>query len=139
LDCFARCGPLRRGSLTSVSGPFATEDLGPDGEKLQTIGREFGGKSIPFMHYFKSFVSWDCVLNHKLLCNASKPHVADLLPHAVTTGRKRRCGYQDLVVVKFSAAVNHYTSVNKILSITYSSLFSLLASFKKVSQRLRSM
>lgn len=33
-------------------------------------------------------------------------------PPTVTTGRKRRCGYQDLVVVKFSAAVNHYTSVS---------------------------
>jgi len=54
------------------AGPFATEDLGSDGEKLQNIGREFG----------------------------------------VTTGRKRRCGYQDLVVVKFSAAVNHYDVLN---------------------------
>ncbi|KAH0536089.1 hypothetical protein FGG08_007016 [Glutinoglossum americanum] len=30
----------------------------------------------------------------------------------VTTGRKRRCGWLDLVVVKYSAAVNHYTSLN---------------------------
>jgi hypothetical protein len=30
----------------------------------------------------------------------------------VTTGRKRRCGYQDLVVVKFSAAVNSYSVLN---------------------------
>ncbi|RDL37795.1 Adenylosuccinate synthetase [Venustampulla echinocandica] len=30
----------------------------------------------------------------------------------VTTGRKRRCGYLDLVVVKYSAAINHYTSLN---------------------------
>ena len=32
--------------------------------------------------------------------------------YTVTTGRKRRCGYQDLVVVKFSAAVNWYTALN---------------------------
>ncbi|EJT68591.1 adenylosuccinate synthetase [Gaeumannomyces tritici R3-111a-1] len=30
----------------------------------------------------------------------------------VSTGRKRRCGWLDLVVVKYSAAVNHYTSLN---------------------------
>ena len=41
-------------------GPFATEDLGEAGTKLQEIGREWG----------------------------------------VTTGRRRRCGWLDLVVVK---------------------------------------
>jgi len=30
----------------------------------------------------------------------------------VTTGRKRRCGWLDLVVVKYSADVNSYTSIN---------------------------
>jgi len=30
----------------------------------------------------------------------------------VTTGRKRRCGWLDLVVVQYSSAVNHYTSLN---------------------------
>ncbi|KAH6673796.1 Adenylosuccinate synthetase [Halenospora varia] len=30
----------------------------------------------------------------------------------VTTGRRRRCGWLDLVVVKYSAAINHYTSLN---------------------------
>ncbi|TLD33316.1 hypothetical protein PspLS_01597, partial [Pyricularia sp. CBS 133598] len=30
----------------------------------------------------------------------------------VSTGRKRRCGWLDLVVVKYSAAINHYTSLN---------------------------
>jgi adenylosuccinate synthase len=30
----------------------------------------------------------------------------------VTTGRKRRCGWLDLVILKFSTAVNHYTSLN---------------------------
>jgi len=30
----------------------------------------------------------------------------------VTTGRKRRCGWLDLVVVRYSAAVNHYTALN---------------------------
>ncbi|KAI9680478.1 MAG: hypothetical protein M1817_003918 [Caeruleum heppii] len=54
------------------SGPFPTEQLNEHGEKLQTIGREYG----------------------------------------VTTGRRRRCGWLDLVVVKYSAAVNHYTSLN---------------------------
>ncbi|KAH8792564.1 Adenylosuccinate synthetase [Hyaloscypha finlandica] len=53
-------------------GPFATEDLGEVGTKLQEIGREWG----------------------------------------VTTGRRRRCGWLDLVVVKYSAAINHYTSLN---------------------------
>jgi adenylosuccinate synthase len=30
----------------------------------------------------------------------------------VTTGRRRRCGWLDLVVVKYSTAINHYTSLN---------------------------
>ncbi|KAI0130295.1 Adenylosuccinate synthetase [Xylariales sp. AK1849] len=29
-----------------------------------------------------------------------------------STGRRRRCGWLDLVVVKYSAAINHYTSLN---------------------------
>lgn len=53
-------------------GPFATEDLGEAGTKLQEIGREWG----------------------------------------VTTGRRRRCGWLDLVVVKYSTAINYYTSLN---------------------------
>lgn len=54
------------------SGPFPSEQLNDDGEKLQQIGREFG----------------------------------------VTTGRKRRCGWLDLVVVKYSHAINWYSSIN---------------------------
>ncbi|KAI1810401.1 Adenylosuccinate synthetase [Poronia punctata] len=53
-------------------GIFKTEDTGEIGEKLQSIGREWG----------------------------------------VSTGRKRRCGWLDLVVLKYSADVNHYTSLN---------------------------
>ncbi|SCU98439.1 LAMI_0F14642g1_1 [Lachancea mirantina] len=53
-------------------GPFPTEQLNEDGEKLQTIGAEFG----------------------------------------VTTGRKRRCGWLDLVVLKYSALINGYTRLN---------------------------
>ncbi|KAL8662181.1 MAG: hypothetical protein Q9202_004937 [Teloschistes flavicans] len=53
-------------------GPFPSEQLNADGEKLQKLGREFG----------------------------------------VTTGRKRRCGWLDLVVLKYSCAINHYTSLN---------------------------
>ncbi|QID87574.1 Adenylosuccinate synthase [Saccharomyces pastorianus] len=53
-------------------GPFPTEQLNEDGEKLQTIGAEFG----------------------------------------VTTGRKRRCGWLDLVVLKYSTLINGYTSLN---------------------------
>lgn len=30
----------------------------------------------------------------------------------VSTGRKRRCGWLDLVVLKYSTAVNHYTALN---------------------------
>ena len=30
--------------------------------------------------------------------------------YGVTTGRRRRCGWLDLVVVKYSAAINHYTT-----------------------------
>lgn len=53
-------------------GPFPTEQLNPDGEKLQNIGAEYG----------------------------------------VTTGRKRRCGWLDLVVLKYSTLINGYTSLN---------------------------
>ncbi|KAL6717572.1 Adenylosuccinate synthase [Lecanora helva] len=30
----------------------------------------------------------------------------------VSTGRRRRCGWLDLVILKYSAAINHYTSIN---------------------------
>lgn len=30
----------------------------------------------------------------------------------VSTGRKRRCGWLDLVVLKYSASVNYYTAWN---------------------------
>lgn len=60
-------------SLLSInSGPFPTEQLNAEGEKLQQVGREFG----------------------------------------VTTGRKRRCGWLDLVVIKYSHEVNGYTAIN---------------------------
>jgi adenylosuccinate synthase len=54
------------------SGPFPTELHDEMGEKLQSVGREFG----------------------------------------VTTGRKRRCGWLDLVLVQYSHEVNHYTAIN---------------------------
>lgn len=54
------------------SGPFPSESIDEWGERLQTIGKEFG----------------------------------------VTTGRKRRCGWLDLNVVKYSAAINSYTAIN---------------------------
>jgi adenylosuccinate synthase len=54
------------------SGPFPTEQLNEDGEKLQTVGREWG----------------------------------------VTTGRKRRCGWLDLVTIAYSHEVNQYTALN---------------------------
>ncbi|KAF1352200.1 Adenylosuccinate synthetase [Delphinella strobiligena] len=53
-------------------GPFPTEQINEIGEKMQTVGREFG----------------------------------------VTTGRRRRCGWLDLVLIKYSCAINHYTSFN---------------------------
>ena len=53
-------------------GPFPTEQLNAEGEKLQTIGAEIG----------------------------------------VTTGRKRRCGWLDLVLLKYSTMINGYTSLN---------------------------
>lgn len=54
------------------SGPFPSEQLNSDGDKLQSAGREFG----------------------------------------VTTGRRRRCGWLDLVLCRYSNAVNHYTALN---------------------------
>lgn len=53
-------------------GPFPTEQLNDQGEKLQSIGQEVG----------------------------------------VTTGRKRRCGWLDLVILKYSNMINGYTSLN---------------------------
>lgn len=46
--------------------------------------------------------------------NASDRVAADLLGRewGVSTGRKRRCGWLDLVVLKYSKAVNHYTALN---------------------------
>jgi len=54
------------------SGPFPTEQLNDVGEKLQSVGKEYG----------------------------------------VTTGRKRRCGWLDLVVIKYGHDINGYTALN---------------------------
>ena len=51
------------------AGPFVTEDLGEDGERLQTVGHEFG----------------------------------------TTTGRKRRCGWFDMVAAKHAHKMNGFT------------------------------
>ncbi|RMX96680.1 hypothetical protein D0867_13052 [Hortaea werneckii] len=53
-------------------GPFPSEQLNEFGERLQSVGKEFG----------------------------------------VTTGRKRRCGWLDLVLVKFSHTINWYDCFN---------------------------
>lgn len=53
------------------TGVMPTEQLNEVGERLQTIGREYG----------------------------------------VTTGRRRRCGWLDLAVVKYSAMINGYTAL----------------------------
>jgi len=53
-------------------GPFPTELLNEIGDRLQTVGHEFGA----------------------------------------TTGRKRRCGWLDLNVVKYSQKLNNYSSLN---------------------------
>ncbi|KAJ5614669.1 Adenylosuccinate synthetase [Penicillium herquei] len=65
-------GVLKAYTTRVGSGPFPSEQLNADGEKLQSVGREFG----------------------------------------VTTGRKRRCGWLDLVLARYSHAINHYTALN---------------------------
>lgn len=54
------------------SGPFPTELLNEEGEKLQVVGHEFG----------------------------------------VTTGRRRRCGWLDAVVLRHSHMINDYSVLN---------------------------
>jgi len=68
-------------------GPFPTEQLNDVGETLQTVGREYGVSIVRRWHY------------HTLIFVK------------VTTGRKRRCGWLDLVVVKYSNEVNHYDAM----------------------------
>jgi adenylosuccinate synthase len=53
------------------SGPFPTEDTGPDGERLGETGKEFG----------------------------------------TTTGRKRRCGWFDAVLVRYAARLNGLSEI----------------------------
>ncbi|KAJ5925960.1 hypothetical protein N7454_007470 [Penicillium verhagenii] len=65
-------GVLKAYTTRVGSGPFPSEQLNAEGEKLQVVGREFG----------------------------------------VTTGRKRRCGWLDLVLARYSHAINHYTALN---------------------------
>ncbi|KAJ6111071.1 hypothetical protein N7486_003306 [Penicillium sp. IBT 16267x] len=65
-------GVLKAYTTRVGSGPFPSEQLNAEGEKLQAVGREFG----------------------------------------VTTGRKRRCGWLDLVLARYSHAINHYTALN---------------------------
>lgn len=70
------------------SGIFPTEQLNETGEKLQSIGREFG------------------VTTGMLDEKVARFYVL-ILP-----GRRRRCGWLDLVMVKYSAEVNDYTAIN---------------------------
>lgn len=65
-------GVLKAYTTRVGSGPFPSEQLNEDGDKLQSVGREFG----------------------------------------VTTGRRRRCGWLDLVLARYSHAINHYTALN---------------------------
>ncbi|PGH28115.1 adenylosuccinate synthetase [Polytolypa hystricis UAMH7299] len=65
-------GVVKAYSTRVGSGPFPTEQINAIGEKLQTVGREFG----------------------------------------VTTGRKRRCGWLDLVMCRYSKEINCYTALN---------------------------
>jgi adenylosuccinate synthase len=53
------------------AGPFPTEDLGPDGDRMGERGNEFG----------------------------------------TTTGRKRRCGWFDAVILRYAARVNGLTEL----------------------------
>jgi adenylosuccinate synthase len=53
------------------SGPFPTEDPGPDGERLREAGKEFGA----------------------------------------TTGRKRRCGWFDALLVRYAARLNGLSEI----------------------------
>ncbi|MEE8314878.1 MAG: adenylosuccinate synthase [Myxococcota bacterium] len=76
----AGIGPTRLDYVLGISkayttrvggGPFPTEDTGPAGQHLGTVGREFGA----------------------------------------TTGRKRRCGWLDLVVLRHAVRVNGLTGL----------------------------
>ncbi|MHB8513115.1 MAG: adenylosuccinate synthase [Actinomycetota bacterium] len=53
------------------SGPFPSEDLGPDGDRMIDVGVEYG----------------------------------------TTTGRRRRCGWMDVVLLKYAARLNSMTDV----------------------------
>ena len=53
------------------AGPFPTEDLGPDGDRMIDIGREYG----------------------------------------TTTGRRRRCGWMDVVLLRYAARLNSLSEV----------------------------
>ncbi|HEX9696951.1 MAG TPA: adenylosuccinate synthase [Actinomycetota bacterium] len=53
------------------AGPFPTEDLGPDGDRMIEIGQEFG----------------------------------------TTTGRRRRCGWMDAVLLRYAARLNSLSDV----------------------------
>jgi adenylosuccinate synthase len=73
--------------MTRVGGgPFPTEQDGDVGKTLQEIGGEIVGYQ---RHSF-------CIWEHKTT-NVSQ---------GVSTGRRRRCGWLDLVVLRYSAAVN---------------------------------
>jgi adenylosuccinate synthase len=65
-------GVMKAYSTRVGSGPFPTEQTNKIGDKLQSVGREFG----------------------------------------VTTGRRRRCGWLDIVMCRYSNAINYYTALN---------------------------
>lgn len=70
------------------SGIFPTEQLNEIGEKLQSIGREYG---VTTGMLEEKVAPWNIL---------------------IFSGRRRRCGWLDLVMVKYSAEVNDYTAIN---------------------------
>ena len=67
-----RIGVVKAYTTRVGSGPLPTEDMSAIGDKLQSVGREFG----------------------------------------TTTGRRRRCGNLDLVLLRHTTAINRYTHLN---------------------------
>ena len=70
------------------SGPLPTEQLNDDGDRLQTLGKEYG-----------------VTTGRRRVCRSPESHQSWLI-------NSQRCGWLDLVIVKHSHAVNHYGALN---------------------------
>ena len=78
------------------------------GEKLQVIGREVWSLNVAQGQVERTHALSFFLLEVSICCPLDVSAHQLLLQYGVTTGRKRRCGWLDMVQLRYSQAVNGF-------------------------------